>query len=361
MSFARTHRAPAGDAVVVAVRFAATWFAWLGPGLDGPAAGQRPRAKSSCRCACAGWRRRHLLVQLILCQAHCGVVALHNHPASRPGVGAGQLRVNHPLRPRPGSPPTPAGPCRLQQIENFELFRHMLSVEEEDEAALRHSQAIIARLRNRQLYKYVTDALLPQASRQLLRRVTPRQAGLRAGPLADAFVLGMCGRAAQRACCALSGVGDGCGDGCSNVAHAARASHLVRTCWKKPCYMRRVHMCRVAHGPALHFYLVCGAPPAGARGPLVPATQQIPSPTRTLIRTPTRTPRPSANPIFIPISTPNPSPHPHPPTPPPTCVPRRTWFRATTGGRPLRRTLSTATGGALCSCGPRMSSCRWVP
>lgn len=50
----------------------------------------------------------------------------------------------------------------IDKIENFELFRHMLNLEDEDEAALRQSQAIIDRLRRRELYKYVTDALIPQ-------------------------------------------------------------------------------------------------------------------------------------------------------------------------------------------------------
>jgi hypothetical protein len=47
-------------------------------------------------------------------------------------------------------------------IENFELFRRLFNLEEEDEAALGSAQAIIARLRRRELYKYVTDALIPQ-------------------------------------------------------------------------------------------------------------------------------------------------------------------------------------------------------
>ncbi|KAL4422624.1 hypothetical protein ABPG75_008821 [Micractinium tetrahymenae] len=54
----------------------------------------------------------------------------------------------------------------IDTIENFEQFCHLLSVEEEDEAELRRSQAIIARLRRRELYKYVTDALIPQDALQ---------------------------------------------------------------------------------------------------------------------------------------------------------------------------------------------------
>ena len=65
------------------------------------------------------------------------------------------------------TPPAFANPCpntaeHKQVIENFELFRHMLNIEDEDEAALREAQGIVARLRRRELYKYVTDALIPQ-------------------------------------------------------------------------------------------------------------------------------------------------------------------------------------------------------
>ena len=69
-------------------------------------------------------------------------------------------------RPLPTDPHChrPALPCPAlpQVIENFELFRRLFNLEEEDEAALGAAQAIIARLRRRELYKYVTDALIPQ-------------------------------------------------------------------------------------------------------------------------------------------------------------------------------------------------------
>ena len=50
-----------------------------------------------------------------------------------------------------------------QVIENFDLFRASLAVREEEEGAIAAAQAILGRLRRRQLYKYVTDALIPQA------------------------------------------------------------------------------------------------------------------------------------------------------------------------------------------------------
>ncbi|PRW20466.1 lysine--tRNA ligase isoform X2 isoform A [Chlorella sorokiniana] len=50
----------------------------------------------------------------------------------------------------------------IDVIENFDLFRRQLSASEDDEAAIARAQAIVARLRRRELYKYVTDALIPQ-------------------------------------------------------------------------------------------------------------------------------------------------------------------------------------------------------
>ena len=57
-----------------------------------------------------------------------------------------------------------ASPCPASQVvENFELYRRFLNVEPEDEAALRSARAIIERLRRRELYKYATECLIPQA------------------------------------------------------------------------------------------------------------------------------------------------------------------------------------------------------
>ena len=69
-----------------------------------------------------------------------------------------------PVVPCPPTRTATALPCPAlpQVIENFELFRRLFNLEEEDEAALGAAQAIIARLRRRELYKYVTDALIPQ-------------------------------------------------------------------------------------------------------------------------------------------------------------------------------------------------------
>ena len=50
----------------------------------------------------------------------------------------------------------------MQVIENFELLGRRFQVEPEDAGAIAAAQAIIARLRRRELYKYVNDALLPQ-------------------------------------------------------------------------------------------------------------------------------------------------------------------------------------------------------
>lgn len=49
----------------------------------------------------------------------------------------------------------------LSLIENFDMLKGLVSVDEGDQAALRSAQAIIARLRRRKLYKYVTDAPVP--------------------------------------------------------------------------------------------------------------------------------------------------------------------------------------------------------
>ena len=64
----------------------------------------------------------------------------------------------HPARPVTFTLPTPL----LQTVENWESLGRLLQVQPEDEVALRSAQAIIARLRRRDLYKYVTDALVPQ-------------------------------------------------------------------------------------------------------------------------------------------------------------------------------------------------------
>ncbi|EFN52480.1 hypothetical protein CHLNCDRAFT_26697, partial [Chlorella variabilis] len=47
----------------------------------------------------------------------------------------------------------------------LDLYRRFLNVEPEDEAALRSARAIIERLRRRELYKYATECLIPQAAR----------------------------------------------------------------------------------------------------------------------------------------------------------------------------------------------------
>lgn len=47
-------------------------------------------------------------------------------------------------------------------IENWELFGGMLNVDQGQQAALRAAQKVIARLRRRDLYKYCSEALIPQ-------------------------------------------------------------------------------------------------------------------------------------------------------------------------------------------------------
>jgi HD superfamily phosphohydrolase len=49
----------------------------------------------------------------------------------------------------------------LETVENLEALGRVVHVEDEDAAPLAAAQAIIARLRRRQLYKYVTDAPVP--------------------------------------------------------------------------------------------------------------------------------------------------------------------------------------------------------
>ena len=65
---------------------------------------------------------------------------------------------------RPHRSPTPArlAVSLLQLIENWELFGSMLNVDQGQQAALRAAQKVIARLRRRDLYKYCSEALVPQ-------------------------------------------------------------------------------------------------------------------------------------------------------------------------------------------------------
>lgn len=49
----------------------------------------------------------------------------------------------------------------IDMIENLDVLGPLVTLDEGNEASIRSAQKIIARLRNRQLYKYVTDAPIP--------------------------------------------------------------------------------------------------------------------------------------------------------------------------------------------------------
>jgi deoxynucleoside triphosphate triphosphohydrolase SAMHD1 len=49
----------------------------------------------------------------------------------------------------------------LDLVENFDFVRGMAHIEQDADAAIKAAQTILARLRRRDLYKYVNDALVP--------------------------------------------------------------------------------------------------------------------------------------------------------------------------------------------------------
>jgi hypothetical protein len=72
----------------------------------------------------------------------------------------------------------PAAFCRMDDgvldfIENVDLLSPAVSVDAGAEAALAEAQAIVSRLRRRQLYRYVTDAPVPAEPRERGRWAAP--------------------------------------------------------------------------------------------------------------------------------------------------------------------------------------------
>jgi hypothetical protein len=75
-----------------------------------------------------------------------------------PGFAANKLC--NELRRMACRHPSPPPPSHTQVVENFELFGRLLNLEPEHEAPLRSAQAIIARLRRRELYKCAAAACM---------------------------------------------------------------------------------------------------------------------------------------------------------------------------------------------------------